>query len=88
MAGAEFVMDPNFERNLAKLVRPGAQKIARDYEKMFDSLARRYKGQPVDEIKPALRREWRKVAGGDITDPELTKYAEHIRDGVKIKMRT
>ena len=88
MVGTKFTMDPNFEQNLAKAVRPALKEVAREYERMFDSLARRHKGRPVSQIKQVLRREWRKIAGGDVTDPELTEYAECVRDNIKVEFRT
>ena len=81
-----FKMSPGWEKELEKAVRPALKDIASDYQKMFDSLARRYKGRPVSEIKPVLRREWSRV-GGSISDPELTEYATHISEGTHIQMR-
>lgn len=79
-------MSPGWEKELEKAVRPALKDIASDYQKMFDSLSRRYKGRPVSEIKPVLRREWSRV-GGSISDPELTEYANHISEGTRIQLR-
>lgn len=79
-------MSPGWEKELEKAVRPALKDIASDYQKMFDSLLRRYKGRPVSEIKPVLRREWSRV-GGSISDPKLTEYATHISEGTRIQMR-
>ena len=83
---ATFKMSPGWEKELERAVRPALKDIASDYQKMFDSLLRRYKGRPVSEIKPVLRREWARV-GGSISDPELTEYATHISEGTRIQMR-
>ena len=83
---ANFKMNPGWEKELEKAVRPALKDIASDYQKMFDSLLRRHKGRPVSEIKPVLRREWSRV-GGSISDPELTEYATHISEGTHIQMR-
>ena len=83
---ANFKMSPGWEKELEKAVRPALKDIASDYQKMFDSLLRRYKGRPVSEIKPVLRREWSRV-GGSISDPELTEYANHISEGTRIQLR-
>ena len=83
---ANFKMSPGWEKELEKAVRPALKDIASDYQKMFDSLLRRYKGRPVSEIKPVLRREWSRV-GGSISDPELTEYATHISEGTRTQMR-
>lgn len=83
---ANFKMSPGWEKELEKAVKPALKDIASDYQKMFDSLLRRYKGRPVSEIKPVLRREWSRV-GGSISEPELTEYATHISEGTRIQMR-
>ena len=83
---ANFKMSPGWEKELEKAVKPALKDIASDYQKMFDSLLRRYKGRPVSEIKPVLRREWSRV-GGSISDPELTEYATHISEGTRIQMK-
>lgn len=81
-----FKMSPGWEKELEKAIRPAMKDIASDYQKMFDSLSRRYKGRPVSEIKPVLKREWSRV-GGSISDPELTDYATLISEGTRIQMR-
>lgn len=81
-----FKMSPGWEKELEKAIRPAVKDIASDYQRMFDSLSRRYKGRPVSEIKPVLKREWSRV-GGSISDPELTEYATHISEGTRIQMR-
>ena len=83
---ANFKRSPGWEKELEKAVRPALKDIASHYQKMFDSLLRRYKGRPVSEIKPVLRREWSRV-GGSISEPELTEYATHISEGTRIQMR-
>ena len=81
-----FKMSPGWEKELEKAIRPAMKDIASDYQKMFDSLSRRYKGRPISEIKPVLKREWSRV-GGSISDPELTDYATLISEGTRIQMR-
>ena len=79
-------MIPGWEKELEKAIRPAMRDIASDYQRMFDSLTRRYKGRPVSEIKPLLKHEWSQL-GGSISDPELTDYATHISEGTRIHMR-
>lgn len=69
-----------------KAIRSAMNEITSGYQKMLDSLSHRYKGRPVSEIKPVLKREWSRV-GGSISDPELTDYATHISEGTPIQMR-
>lgn len=83
---ADFKMSPGWEKGLEKAVRPALKDVASDCQKMFDSLLRRYKGRPVSEIKPVLRREWSRI-GGSISEPELTDYATRISEGTRIQMR-
>ncbi len=77
----------DFERQLNKAVQGALGDVAKEYQRMFDSLGRRYRGRPVSTIKPVLQREWKRVNGGSITDPELTEYATHISNGTQIKMK-
>lgn len=85
-SGFKFEISRELERDLKKMVQGTVKDIASDYQKMFDSLSRRYKGRPVSEIKPVLRREWARI-GGAISDPELTDYATLISEGTRIQMR-
>lgn len=83
---ARVKMIPGWEKALEKAVQPALKDISSDYQKMFDTLLRRYKGRPVTEIKPVLRREWSRV-GGSISDPELTDYATLLSEGTRIEMK-
>ncbi len=74
------------ERAIKKAVHDGVAGMTKEYERMFERLSRQYKGKPDSLIKPVLRLEWRKIAGGDITDPELSQYAEAICNGTRIKL--
>ncbi|HLR94128.1 MAG TPA: hypothetical protein VK053_06365 [Jiangellaceae bacterium] len=75
-----------WERELKRMAEGAVRDIASDYQQMFDSLLRRYKGRHVSEVKPVLRREWARV-GGSISDPELTDYATLISEGTRIELR-
>lgn len=76
-----------FERDVMKAAESGVKDLAKQYEKMFDSLRRRYAGKPVSTIKPVLKREWARINGGSISDPDLTDYATLISEGTKIQMQ-
>jgi hypothetical protein len=41
-SGFKFEMSRNFERDLNKMLQGAMKDIASDYQKMFDSLSRRY----------------------------------------------
>jgi hypothetical protein len=81
-----FKFSNDFERQLNKAVEGALGDVAKDYQRMFDFLSRRYQDRPVSAIKPVLQREWKRI-GGSITDPELTEYATHISNGTHIKMK-
>ena len=85
--GSGFSFDSrDFERQVKKAAERGVRQIANEYQRMFDSLGRQYRGKPVEVVKPALRREWARI-GGSISDPELTDYARLISEGTRIEMR-
>lgn len=84
VAGFEF--SNNFEREISRAVQGQIRSIAADYQRMFDGMVRSYSGHPTETIKPILRRNWQKI-GGDITDPELTEYSQHISAGTKIQVK-
>lgn len=86
MTMGNFKMSPGWEKELEKAIRPAVKDIASDYQRMLDSLSRRYKGRPVSEIKPVLKREWARM-GGSISEQELTDYATLISEGTRIQMR-
>jgi len=84
--GIKIEMSGNWERELNKMVQGAVKDVAADYQKMFDRLGRQYKGRPVAEIKPVLRREWSRL-GGSLSEAELTDYATLISEGTNIKMQ-
>ena len=80
--------DFKFDKNaLKKVVDEGMKETAKEVQRFLDSFARTHKGKPVEEIKRSLRQQWKSKLGGDITDPELTTYAEQIAAGGTIKVQ-
>ena len=82
-----FEFGKDIEHAVLKAAEDGVRNLARQYDQMFASLQRDYTGRPVSEIKPVLQREWRRINGGSITDPELTDYSKAISDGTRITMK-
>lgn len=81
-----FNFDENaFKREVNKQVQSAVSEIARGMTRDFDRLRQQYKGQPVEVIKPEIRRVFEKD-GGSITDPELTDYAKLISNGQHIEV--
>ncbi len=75
------------QSGLKNLKNDMAKNLQKDLQTFFNRFSRRYKGQPVNLVKQALRREWKRETGGTITDPELTQYADVISSGAKITVR-
>lgn len=78
------------EREFKRLMETEAQSavddLARQQTAALDQLRQQYTGRPVDEIKPVLQNLFAKD-GGNITDPELSEWAQLISDGTKIEMK-
>lgn len=55
-------------------------------QRKLDDLARQYQGRPISVVKAAVQRAFEED-GGQITDPELTQYAEVIAAGRKIEVQ-
>ncbi|PPF13167.1 hypothetical protein [Rathayibacter sp. AY1A5] len=70
-------------RELQQQVQSTLDDVARKRRRALAALHGRYAGRPVSEIKPALQRIFRQD-GGDLTDPELSQYAEAISSGTRI----
>jgi hypothetical protein len=76
------------DRAIQKVANQGVQKMASDLTHALNGLTSRYKGKPVEEIKPEIQRVWAKhTGGGSITDPELTQFAEQIQAGGRVQVR-
>lgn len=76
----------NFDRELKKLLKDEIKRLAQNWQKVFDSLNKQYSGKSVFAIKPALKRESKKL-GGSFSDRELTEYATLISEGTRIEVK-
>ena len=74
------------DKAFKKLTNDIVKEAARDEQKWMDDFARRHKGQTVDQIAPALKREWDR-RGGSISMAEARDYAAHISEGTRIEFR-
>ena len=84
MGASSFEFD---ERALREVVDSGMQEVTGSYQRLFDELRADYAGRSVDEIKTVLQARWRSIGGGEITDPELTEWAQQIADGTNVQFR-
>lgn len=82
--GFKIKWDQNAARKLERLAQKGVQ---REVQRFFDRFTRQYRGQPVEQVKSALQREWSHQMDGQIIDPELTEYATIISDGGTIEVQ-
>jgi hypothetical protein len=81
-------MNTDWERQLTQNIDSHMRELVRRCQTAIDGLRPAYEGKPVEEIKPAVQSAWtRATEGGQITDPNLTEYAEAIRIGRPIVMR-
>jgi hypothetical protein len=86
-----FKIEVNFdesalEREVKKQAQSAIDDIAHGMTRDFDRLRQQYGGQPVEVIKPAVKRVFEKD-GGNISEPELTEYAQMISKGTKIEFK-
>lgn len=72
------------ESALDQLKREVGHQTAKEMQAVLDRVLRAGKGKPVAEVKRLLRREWRSALGGDITDPDLTRWAKLLAAGQRI----
>jgi hypothetical protein len=76
------------DRAIKKAADDAVRQMAADLTRALNALTPRCQGKPLGEIKAEINRVWaRQTNGGSITDPELTKFAEQIRDGGRIEVR-
>ncbi|WP_097865826.1 hypothetical protein [Streptomyces sp. rh34] len=92
MARSKVTFDSNaFRRNLNKVANEAAGKVGAKISAVLNGMSSEFEGRPVEEIKPVLQQRWAGVAGGSITDPELSEYAAKIAAGetfdVKVNVR-
>jgi hypothetical protein len=73
-------------RALEAQVQAGVKDLAADYTRRLESLRDQMAGRPVEEIKPHLRAIFRD-GGGDLTEPELTEWAQLVSDNTRIMFK-
>jgi hypothetical protein len=87
MINIKFDFDERkFRREVEKAAQEGVDEAAKKLTREIDRLRLQYQGRPVDTIKPALKRLFER-RGGKLTEPELTQYAEMVRDGTRIEFK-
>ena len=79
MSGFKFNLGKDFE----DIVNEGLKDMATEKQQAFDALSIELNGKSLDEAKRRVKQEW-ESDGGELTDPELTEYAELLIDGGRI----
>ena len=80
----EFSFD---EDSIKEMINEAEQAKADQVEAVFDKVRFAAQGKSLDEVKAHLQREVRLTLGGDITDPDLTSYAEVLARGQRIGVK-
>lgn len=87
-ASMDFRIDIDFnEEDVNKAIMEAAESGVRDMademNRDFAEMARRLKGRPLDVIKAELVRYYG-TRDGEISEPEVTEYAEILQEGGSI----
>ena len=75
--------EEGFNKAIMAAAESGVRDVADEMNRDFTEMARSLKGRPLDEIKAELVR-YHGDRDGEISDPELTDYAEILREGGSI----
>ena len=76
-----FKMNPGWEKEIERVAKESFKK---KLQPVLDRLTRECTGQPLDEVKAKVAREWAQAAGGTITEPDLTAYAKAFSQGQRV----
>lgn len=76
------------ESGLQEMVNQVARDHAARVQEVLDSILMAAPGKSLDEIRMLLSREMQETLGGNITDPELTEFAEALAAGQRINVRS
>lgn len=78
----------NFEFNdegMRRVAEDAVSKVAAQQTQDLDRLRQQYTGQPVAVIRPVLQQLFASY-DGNITEPELSEWAQLLSDGTRIEM--
>lgn len=78
---------PGWEDEIRRAAEPALEEFARHNQSKMDALTERYKGRPVEEIKPIVDRELKRWGGAISDDAELTRVATAISEGQRVMLR-
>jgi biotin-(acetyl-CoA carboxylase) ligase len=74
---------------LRRVVEQGMREnVAPEVQRALDDIYQTHKGEPVEQVKSALQQRWASIGQGwNLTDPNLTAYAQAISEGRRIEVR-
>ena len=82
----KFDFDENaLRREIAEQAQSAVNEIAARITRDLEALRVQFEGSPPEEIKPGIKRVFSKD-GGNISDPELSEYAQLISEGTEIRI--
>jgi hypothetical protein len=73
--------------DMNEFVNAAARSHAAKVQVVMDRVLQAGQGKTVDEVKAFLQGEVRSALGGDITDPELSSYAERLAAGQRVEVK-
>lgn len=73
------------EEGMRRIAEEAVNNVAVQQNQDLERLRQQYTGQPVEVIRPALQQMFTGY-GGNITEPELSDWAQLIHDGTRIEM--
>lgn len=76
----------DLKRKFKELAQQKLIELSGQYQELLDDLTATQAGRPIGEIQSLLRLRWQQI-GGDITDPELTAYAQQMSAGGRIVLQ-
>lgn len=74
------------EREINREVNSAMQDIARKLNRRFSEIARTAEGRDLESVKSEVLRAFRSE-GADVSEPELTEYAQHLIEGTVISFK-
>jgi hypothetical protein len=73
---------------LRRMTNDIVQEHASQLQALLDRVFRLARGRSVEWVKGRLAKEWRSEFDTEITDPELSEYAQTLGAGHRIKVQT
>jgi hypothetical protein len=86
MTGAMSVKFEFDQRAIDQAVNAGVEAFTAELQRALDDVHAQHQGQPVEQIKTALRARLAQVPGATPDEQMISEYAEHISTGSRIQL--